>query len=293
MGEARTRTERVTSIEVRDQGEWAVVYLFHRHVVVDGSFGTWSFSFSLAKELPHTVSAAAAFLLRCNRGYLAGRALGADCRELDVEASVESARHSVLQSRRYGDLDRDQARQEWEALDEVTDENSWTAYLHHTEVPDQWETTCTMEAPSWTAFWERLWAPHVRPALWRLVKKGGVGQGPTNFCMVYDLSGLITEMFSEPNAYKMLRDDSGQEYPDRRAALSALLKDSGARAYFPLGCHSPLPDGDCPQHKVVEMVPGESCSFPVCGAPAEGGACRKCGDFVKRVDVAEEVAHAE
>lgn len=292
MGEAsvQTLTERVTMIRVRADGEWATVYLRPRKVVVDSSYHTWSFYFVLARDEPLTVSAAASFLLRCSNSYLAGKALGADCRELDVEASVESARHSLLESRRYGDLDAAQARAEWDELDDVVDDPSWTAYLHQTEVPDQWESTCTREAPAWTSFWERLWLPHIRPALYRLTKKGGLNQGPHSFCCVYDLSGLITTLFSEPDAYRMLRDGDGNEYPDRRAALSALLKDSGARDYFPLGCHSPLPDGDCPKHKVVEMGPGETCAFPVCGVPAEGGACRKCGDFVKRIEAAEEAS---
>lgn len=173
---ATTTVDEVAVNRITARGDlihgWAVLMWDDRGVVtLHTDHGSWVHQWH-----PRNIGASsiAAFLAGLNSGYASGKFMGQACRVTDFERTVAEAKKQLLEMRRDGDVEADDAREEWDLLKGVHEEHGLTEWVRASNIPDAWEHICTQQDPQWKAMWERLWVPHLRPALERLAKVPGV-----------------------------------------------------------------------------------------------------------------------
>lgn len=130
-------------------------------VIVASSYGTWSYSWRHFGE-----QSIASFLEGCDCEYLGKKFLGDDAWQFDSIATIAEIKRYILQSRRDGYLDKSEARYEWTLWQTLErGEISYVEWRIGTNIEDCFEPRRRQLNSSWRFFWDRLWEPHVRPAL--------------------------------------------------------------------------------------------------------------------------------
>lgn len=206
MSRTATSTIQLTEIEVKPGGDWhdwAKIQLEESTgaVTIRSDYGNWSFGgwyhrgegLSLAK-----------FLTQINADYAGGKFLGANLDVFDADGSRKHIREYIIEARREAGIhaDDEQARQEeiyhhrnrewlhsngkypgskpedvWtkdrakSEWDLVADLSCMQDWLHETTIEDAWQIgRVMMMEPDWRHFWDRIWVPHVKPALLEIVE---------------------------------------------------------------------------------------------------------------------------
>jgi hypothetical protein len=91
--------------------------------------------------------------------------LGTNAWVEDAESTAQAVRERILESRRERDIEKDDARREWDLADELrTGSLDFRAWYEQTSLCDC-DVRQTKLADCWTHFWERLWAPFIQPQL--------------------------------------------------------------------------------------------------------------------------------
>lgn len=163
----KTITE--TEISASDSnGAWCKVRLQEDpgSVVILSDYGNWSNFWQPAhrsQKLPE-------FLAGLDADYAGGKFLGAGLDVYDEDRTRKTIAENILQSRREGDLSKDEARTHWNEIDLL--DAGFDAWCQETTLPDAWEWGYgTIMEPDWRNFWDRLWVPFVVPALRELSKE--------------------------------------------------------------------------------------------------------------------------
>lgn len=105
--------------------EWATIVLFGwqstgndgtprecGEILINGGFGQWAYSWG------HMGVPFKQFLLKVERGYIAGKFMGSKAYKFDGELTVRELRQRLLAWRQCGDLDKEEARQLWDYIEE-------------------------------------------------------------------------------------------------------------------------------------------------------------------------------
>lgn len=153
----------VQRVEVRSRHSWAVLqWSDDGRVVLHSDHGTWGAWFGEAQRGTRTM-----------RAYLASLDHDSGARRFDVpmvfdeEGTDRECRKLLLETRRRGELTREQAREEWDAIasGDIIEFNDW---LRETLLEFAWECETSCRDPAWTNMWRSLWEPGIGPELERL-----------------------------------------------------------------------------------------------------------------------------
>jgi hypothetical protein len=88
------------------------------YIAVVGSFGSFGHYFG------NCGSDFRSFLCGCDKYYLAGKFFGADARVFDCDKTVEALKGQIIGWRRDGSIDREEAREMFDAVKEASHTNS-------------------------------------------------------------------------------------------------------------------------------------------------------------------------
>lgn len=156
----------IIRITARNKYTWARVDLDGKTglVSITSDYGNWSHYWTAIGDLSLT-----AFCAKINRDYVAGKMMGSSRSVIDIDKTKHAIRKRILELRREGSFCATTARTEWHASDFIN-EGEYQTFLHHTEICEAWEYRCSMENPTWTNFWDRLWVPFIQPALFEIIE---------------------------------------------------------------------------------------------------------------------------
>lgn len=158
-------TTEFDRVLVRDGNEYAEVLVRKRgetgiRLVLLTSYGDWSYYWSHASDDVFT------FLARLDRDYVGEKIYAGDYRVTSVEATVQFIREHTCEYRRCMSLTKERAAEEWERAQQLEDgEISISEWVNTSPDGDAYEMIMREPRPTWVHFWDRLWAPHIRPAL--------------------------------------------------------------------------------------------------------------------------------
>lgn len=149
-------------------------------ILIHSSFGSWANSWG------HMGVPMDSFLAKVERGYCAEKFMGSNAYRFDGELSVKGLRERVLEWRRDGTFEKDEARAVWDWISENDDrlESSPDLFVetmydgqrycelkrpaeHFFEEP--WERIRTSLDHQFACFWRDLW-----PVFVKHLKQGGV-----------------------------------------------------------------------------------------------------------------------
>lgn len=162
--------------------EWATIVLFGwqtdsftdgtprecGEILIHSSFGSWSHSWS------HLGRPFKAFLLKAERGYVASKFMGADAYKFDGKLTVSELRKRLLRWRQEGQLNKEDARQLWDYIEEREDElesspNDFVGVMQEAKselvnsvdmryfVEEPWEHLATSLDIQFAGFWREVW----------------------------------------------------------------------------------------------------------------------------------------
>lgn len=176
--------------EIRDGrpgGEWANITLhcwdrlanagtphegtyYCGEITIQSSFGTWGHIWTACSN-PFKQ-----FLLEAEFDYVFGKFLGAGLHEFDGEGSMRALRRDLIEQRRLSMLDKDEARELWEALKDceeeaTSSEHDWVNALSQAArdlrqgsptcaarfLSEPWEHIERRPKPCAVSFWRELW----------------------------------------------------------------------------------------------------------------------------------------
>lgn len=174
MPVTKTSADRYT---VRHAGEYAAIFLnewsepgengprYLGEIAINSSFGSWAHQWSACGK-PFR-----AFLAQLDPGYLMDKLAGASAYVFDGQASMQLAFGKVLKARRLRELDRDEARDLWDALvgvqDDASSGSSLFVYLlsgiedRHGILDEPWYMVTQKENPQLAGFLRYLWPEFV------------------------------------------------------------------------------------------------------------------------------------
>jgi len=158
----RTRQATMNEISVSWSLEHCrVLWEASGRVIITSTFGDWSHRWTHVGD-----RTLASFMVGVDRDYCGGKMLGGRYYMPCSDATVLAARDLTLSHRRDGSFTREQARTEWELIDDLEiGETSLDGFVSDSSHSDAWEIVSTRPDHGWVNFWEQLWLPHVVPAL--------------------------------------------------------------------------------------------------------------------------------
>lgn len=167
---------------VRTAGqEWATIVLFGwqaigndgtprecGEILVNSSFGQWAYSWG------HMGMPFKRFLLKAECHYVAGKFMGVDAYKFDGELTVRELRKRLLRYRQKGQLNKDEARQLWDYIEEREFElesstHDFVGAMQQAEtelvatkavrrfVQEPWEHLATSLDIQFAGFWREVW----------------------------------------------------------------------------------------------------------------------------------------
>lgn len=160
----------ITRITVRGArgSSWAILSWDERgKVSLSTDHGAW------VSHWPAERARMPAFLSTLDTDYLAGNFLRGSLRVHDNEGTLKAIRDWICHARYDGNMTRDEARAEWEIAAMVEEQGTPEGWMARTKLDEPWHLLRTRVDPAWTNMWERLWLPHIRPAL-QLLAQGAV-----------------------------------------------------------------------------------------------------------------------
>lgn len=167
---------------VRTAGhEWATIVLFGwqatgndgtprecGEILINSSFGQWANSWS------HLGMPFKRFLRKAERSYIATKFMGADAYKFDGQLTVLELRQRLLDWRKEGQLNKDDARKLWDYIKEREDElesspNDFVGVMQEAQselvnsvdmryfVEEPWEHLATSLDIQFAGFWREVW----------------------------------------------------------------------------------------------------------------------------------------
>jgi hypothetical protein len=139
------RTERgrwLAEVVISDDGYFSTVSDYGNYVYFWGSAGVCFRS----------------FLAQLDASYLLGKL--SPKMEYDAPGTLKEIKSHILSERKFGWMDREKARKEWDLLAEhndLRDPEDFSSWVRDTEFSDAWEMGCERHAPQASAFAERVW----------------------------------------------------------------------------------------------------------------------------------------
>lgn len=136
-----------------------------RVIVVDRDGDrSWTYRWPAKNRGSHRGETVAEWVAGCSVDYVAGK-FGAN-RWFDAEGTIASVCKWICEERRAGDLEKDDARELWDSLDDVREEQDWSRWLaendsYRTHVSDAWEHTTYGIEPVFRRAFDVLW-PELR-----------------------------------------------------------------------------------------------------------------------------------
>lgn len=177
------RKQTMDCYRIRAKGEWATICVtewrssqyYGGEILIHSSFGSWANSWSACANRFKS------FLCGCDFDYVFTKFMGHELRKHDGEASLKQLHRSLIERRKHGGLDRDDARELWDALEdnrselEDRDIHSWVETLSRISqdsdsreirsfLEEPWTLATTSYDCSATGFWRDLW-PAFRSSL--------------------------------------------------------------------------------------------------------------------------------
>lgn len=161
--------------------EWATIVLFGwqqtgndgtprevGEILIHSGFGSWANSWG------HIGMPFKEFLLKAERSYIATKFMGADAYKFDGQLTVRELRKRLLRWRQEGQLNKEDARQLWDYIDEREVElgsstHDFVGAMHQAEtelvlsrqllrfVQEPWEYLATSIDPQFAGFWREVW----------------------------------------------------------------------------------------------------------------------------------------
>ncbi|MEM1181199.1 MAG: hypothetical protein AAGM22_22845 [Acidobacteriota bacterium] len=166
MGSATVSVEPLVEIyaKAEQMGGWCYLRFQERtgFVSIASDFGHWTFHWP-----PYYRPDSLGHFLSCvDEGYAGRKFLGADYQHICNEATARAAKNTILRERREGYFGKLEAREEWDLAEEISSgERDLDSWVWVSEIKDAYELIEYAADGSWLAFWERVWEPHLRPAL--------------------------------------------------------------------------------------------------------------------------------
>ncbi|KVO11762.1 hypothetical protein [Burkholderia ubonensis] len=161
-----------------DHGVWATIALrgweatsasgdVHHcgEILINSDYGNYAYAWgSMGCPLKQ-------FLIEIDRGYLLNKLAGLSLYEFDFDASVERVKREILQQRRDGSLDRDEAREAWNDI--PSDNQGKDLFINELFRIDclgeePWHFAKERERPELGGFYKHVWTPfteHLRAEL--------------------------------------------------------------------------------------------------------------------------------
>lgn len=179
-----TKTTDAEVYSVRSKHEWATIMLrcwsrqanvgtphegtyYCGEILINSTFGAWAYVWTACGE-PFKQ-----FLMHAEFDYVFTKFMGSRLEVWDGEGSTKSLRRLLLEYRRIGDLDKDEARELWDAINanESELECSSSDFVNCAErmadeidcrgvyrlLSEPWEITTTKDDPQAVGFWRELW----------------------------------------------------------------------------------------------------------------------------------------
>lgn len=161
--------------------EWATIVMFGwqatgndgaprecGEILIHSGFGSWAHSWG------HLGMPFKTFLLKAERDYIATKFIGADAYKFDGELSVRELRKRLLRWRREGQLNKEDARQLWDYIDESefeleSSERDFVDAMQQASselvpsrqllrfVQEPWEQLATSLDSQFAGFWREIW----------------------------------------------------------------------------------------------------------------------------------------
>jgi len=183
--------ETMDCYRVRAKGEWATICVrewtvgdcqltsekvrYCGEILIHSTFGSWGNSWT------HCGCRFKKFLSFVDFDYIFTKFMGGDLHRFDGEKSLEALRKRLIESRRDRSLDKDDARDLWQAISENSDSlrsrsiELWVEVLCHVSsdslsrdvkrfLEEPWNLTLSSDDQSAVGFWRDLW-PEFKTAL--------------------------------------------------------------------------------------------------------------------------------
>jgi hypothetical protein len=159
------------SIYVRENGSWCRL-LWHEigrdtkgqiaatvHIMSD--YGSWSYTWSCIGD-----QSVEAFLASLDSHYLGKKMMGSSFLVHDDERTQAAIKQHILESRLDGSMDKDDARSEFNLLDDYAGGDiDFREWMSNTDLCEPWEHGRKKADDCWSHFWDRLWRPMVQTKL--------------------------------------------------------------------------------------------------------------------------------
>lgn len=167
----KVETTEATITEVRvepggDWSDWATVRFQEKtgFISIRSDHGDWSYQWT--RHMRGGISLAE-FLGSLDIEYAGEKFIGPGLWVYSGEKTQASVRYHILESRRDGSMDRDEARSEWDLAEDLDDYEVpvFVDWVRESTIDDAYEFRRTEIDLSWRHFWERLWEPWIRPEL--------------------------------------------------------------------------------------------------------------------------------
>ncbi|MBJ9658822.1 hypothetical protein I5588_30335 [Burkholderia multivorans] len=152
-----------------DHGVWATIALrewettrehggVHHcgEILINSDYGNYAYSWgNMGAPIKQ-------FLAHIGRDYLLDKLAGLSRFEFDFDASVAAVKREILQQRRDGSLDRDEAREAWNDI--PADNQGKDLFIHELFRIDSlgeepWHFVEDRERPCLAGFWTHVWVP--------------------------------------------------------------------------------------------------------------------------------------
>ncbi|MBC7953162.1 MAG: hypothetical protein H7Z12_15250 [Rhodospirillaceae bacterium] len=152
---------------VRAGYEWALIAMDENTglVAVQSSFG----AFNYVWPPQHRSQPLDEFVTTLDFGYFMSKTRGLDAKEFDLDETIKAFRRWIIDARRATNIDKDEAREAWDALEDIRMEDPRTAEhmgtlinddrarLHAALGDDWWDGLRTSYKPECTGFWDIIW----------------------------------------------------------------------------------------------------------------------------------------
>lgn len=152
--------------EIRCCPEYHFIMIDERagHFMVEGGYGSFSNSWPSYGRGERSLHA---FLYGLDYGYFMEKAARQPHRVADRDATIQALRRELLEDRRHNWLDKTQARELWDTLDDATAHSGTTEDLVRELYRDgEWyarldcsDPSVMRDAPTMRRFWDEVWQP--------------------------------------------------------------------------------------------------------------------------------------
>lgn len=171
--EVRSGSRFLTALEdgeVRCWPEYHLILIDERtgYVTIEGGYGTFSYRWPSVARGPESLHS---FLYDLNFDYFMGKAAKQPYRVADLDKTVAGLRRQLIEDRRRLDIDRREARDLWQALEDADhdgadqfvralyDDAHWSARLDYSD------PLVMVDDPGVRRFWAEVWKPFAEQVL--------------------------------------------------------------------------------------------------------------------------------